>query len=133
LDLVFKYPVFFSKDPRLATFIVSFIPYMIFFPVILSRFKSYFENDIFLSFGFFYSDFQSYVIFIWNPNNSPLLFLLSIYLILSSLSQKTLTGGLKKVFLAGLATGLALNINLSFGSVFALSSVLFFLLNAALF
>jgi len=127
-------PVFFSKDPRLATFIVSFIPYMIFFPVILSRFKSYFENDIFLILWIlFILTFQSYVIFIWNPNNSPLLFLLSIYLILSSLSQKTLTGGLKKVFLAGLATGLALNINLSFGSVFALSSVLFFLLNAALF
>jgi len=127
-------PVLFSKDPRLATFIVSFIPYMIFFPIILSRFKNYFENDVLLGLWIlFILTFQSYAIFIWNPNNSPLLFLLAAYLILSSLDQKTFINELKKVFLAGIVVGLALNINLSFGSVFALSSGLFFLLNAALF
>jgi len=127
-------PVFFSKDPRLATLIVSLIPYMIFFPIIMSLFKNYFENDVLLALWIlFILTFQSYVIFIWNPNNSPLLFSLAFYLILSSLNQKTFIGGLKRVFLAGIAVGLALNINLSFGSAFALGSVLFFLLNAALF
>jgi hypothetical protein len=127
-------PIIFSKDPRLAALVVSFIPYMFIFPIILFQFRSYFKNDILLALWIiFILGFQSYTVFIWNPNNSPLLFLLAGYLILFSLSRKTFVSELRWVFLSGLVVGLALNINLSFGSVFALSSMLSFFLYAVLF
>ena len=126
--------IFFSKDPRLATFVVSFIPYIFFFPIVLYQFKKYFDKDILLVLWvFFIIGFKSYVIFIWNPNNSPLLFLLAVYMILSAVNQEGFPSNLKKLFLSGIVAGLALSINMSFGAVFALSSVLFFLLNAIFF
>jgi hypothetical protein len=116
-------PIIFSKDPRLATLVVSFIPYMFFFPLVLSLFKKYFKKDILLVLWIiFILGFQSYLIFVWNPNDSTLLFLLASYLILSG-----------NIFLAGLSLGLALNINLSFGSVFFLSSIMFLAFNTVSF
>lgn len=125
-------PVFFSKDPRLTTFVVSFIPYMFFFPIILYQFKRHFDKSILLVLWIlFILNFNSYVIFIWNPNNAPLLFLLAIYIILSAIGQGKLKSALKRFFLAGIIIGLVLNIDLSFGAVFVLSSILFLFLNTA--
>jgi hypothetical protein len=124
--------VFFSKDPRFATFIVSFIPYMFFFPVVLYQFKNYFNKYILLILWvLFILSSKAYVLFIWNPNNSPLLFLLSSYLILSAVSKEKTFSCLKQILLAGMVAGLALNINIAFGAVFALSSVLFLFLNTS--
>ena len=127
-------PIFFSKDPRLTTLIVSFIPCMFILPIILYQFKKYFDKWILLALWIlFILSSKSYVIFIWNPNNSPLLFLAATYLILSAVSKEKFSTGLKQIFLAGLLTGLALNINIAFGAVFALSSVLFLFLSTILF
>jgi hypothetical protein len=127
-------PVFFSKDPRLTTIVVSFIPYMFLLPIILWQFRKYFPKEILLIlFMLFILGSSSYVTFIWNPNNSPLLFLLAIYLILSAVSQKKWLSSLKRLLVAGLLAGLALNINIAFGAVFTISAVLFLLLNTIFF
>ncbi len=125
-------PVFFSKDPRFATLVTSFIPYMFFLPLVLSLFRKYFNKYILLTLWIlFILGSKSYVLFIWNPNNSPLLFLLATYLILSAVGKEKFFSCLKQIFLAGMVSGLALNINIAFGAVFALSSVLFLFLNAS--
>jgi hypothetical protein len=123
-------PVFFSKDPRFATLVTSFVPYMFFLPLVLSLFRKYFNKYILLTLWIlFILGAKSYVLFIWNPNNSPLLFLLATYLILSAVGKEKFFSCLKQIFLAGIVSGLALNINIAFGAVFGLSSVLFLLLN----
>jgi hypothetical protein len=119
-------PLFFSKDPRLATFAVCFLPYMLLFPLVLYQFKKYFgRNIIFVLWVFFILGFKSYPLFIWNPNISPLLFLTAVYLILSAEGWEKSKINYKRLFFAGLISGLALNFNMSFGSVFILSCVLF--------
>jgi hypothetical protein len=127
-------PIFLSKDPRFTVLIVSFIPYMLIFPIILWRLKEYFDKNILLILWlFFVLSFQSYVIYIWNPNGSPLLFLLAIWVSLSAVSGEKYPNNLKGILLSGLVTGLAININMSFGSAFALGLAIFFILNAIIF
>jgi hypothetical protein len=127
-------PIFFSKDPRFTVFLVSFIPYMLIFPIVLWRFKKYFDKNILLILWlFFVLSFQSYIIYIWNPNGSPLLFLLVVWVSLYAVSGEKYLNNFKGIFLSGLITGLALNINMSFGSAFTLGLIIFFILNAIIF
>jgi hypothetical protein len=127
-------PIFFLKDPRFTALLVSFIPYMLIFPIVLWRFKKYFDKNILLTLWlFFVLSFQSYVIYIWNPNGSPLLFLLVIWTSLCAVSGEKYLNNSKRIFLSGLITGLVLNINMSFGSAFTLGLVIFFILNSIIF
>jgi len=120
-----------SKDPRFTSFVAAFVPYMILFPIVLYQFRRYFPKDILLIlWALFILGFKFYSIFIWNPYISLLLFLLSIYLVLSWISQVETSKSLKRIFLAGIIAGLALNVNMSFGSVFILSLIIFFVLSS---
>jgi hypothetical protein len=131
---ILSVPIFFSKDPRLATFIVCFIPYMLLFPLVIYYFKKYFSGNIILILWlFFVLGFKSYALFIWNPNISPLLFLAAIYFILSAETDEKSKTSYKRLFFSGMISGLVLNFNLSFGSVFVLGYFLFSILNTCIF
>jgi hypothetical protein len=105
----------FSKDPRSILFIVLTLPYLIFFPFILSRFSKIFSPlTIALLCLLFLLGFSEYMTKLWNPYPAPLLILFVIYLQFI----KTENSSLKNFFLSflvGFTAGLVTNFHLSFG------------------
>jgi len=105
----------FSKDPRLITFLVATIPYLVVFPFILSRFSSVISySSLSIIWLIFILGFINYFTDLWNPHPAPLFILLTIYL----LFLKTNTVDLRNLvitFLAGFFAGIVMNFQLSFG------------------
>jgi hypothetical protein len=105
----------FSKQPGIISFIILTLPYLLLFPLILSRFSKIFTlQTIALLWLLFLLSYANYFTDIWNPHPAPLLILLAIYLQFLrgerfSRQNILITGA------AGLAAGLVMNFQLSFG------------------
>lgn len=126
-------PIFFSKDPRLTTLVVSFLPYFVIFPIILWQFRRIVGKwTILMLWLLFIFTYQSYAIFLWNPNNAPILFLLAIDLFISLDQKASVFHRVLRLCVAGLVVGLALNIDISFGTVFTLGSLIYLVLSTIL-
>lgn len=113
-------PLIFSRNPRLADFIVLMIPYCIFFPLL---FHALFKKDravtlIMWGFLFLSGTLGSYALFIWNPRLAPLFYLILAFLIIHKRSILT-------DLAAGLIAGLILNIHISFGIGVFLATTIF--------
>lgn len=116
-----------SKDPRVVLLVTTTLPYLIIFPLVLYFFTKVFDKttSILLWILFFFG-YQGYVTSLWNPNLAPLLFVtIILLLIMGSLALR------KKMFLytflAGIITGLALNIHISFSMGFMCGCILYLL------
>lgn len=122
----------FSKQPGLIAFIILTLPYLIFFPLILSRFSKLFtKTTIAMLWIVFLYTYHNYFTDLWNPHPAPLFILLAIYLQFvrpTTFSKKALlvTG------LAGLTTGFVMNFQLSFGIGMIFGSTLYLLGERAL-
>lgn len=115
-----------SKDPKIVDLFMLTIPYVVGFPVVLFFFSKIVDKftTILLWLLFFFS-FQSYMIFIWNPNLAPLLFITIIYLLISRNYHTVSLKNSLQFFIAGVLTGLVLNIHISFSIGFALACSVF--------
>lgn len=124
----------FSKDPKIVDFLIITLPYLIIFPFVLFLFSRIFDKLssvlLWLLFVFTYKDsFQNYMIFIWNPNLAPLLFISIIYLLVSHAYKIFTLKNYLRMFFAGVLTGLVLNIHISFSVGFTIGAILFLLIN----
>lgn len=119
----------FSKDPRFVLFLTTALPYLIVFPLVLYKFSNILDKfSCFLLWILFFFAFQGYISALWNPNLAPLLFLCVIYLLVAGFEHK----GKKKYFyllFAGILSGIAFNIHISFSSGFLVGAVLFLIFN----
>ncbi len=119
----------FSKDPRFVLFLSTALPYLIVFPFVLYKASKLFDKvTSFLLWLLFSFTFQGYMTALWNPNLAPLLFLCVIYFLVNSYQYK----GKKKyikIFIAGILTGLAFNIHISFTSGFLIGTLVFLIFN----
>ncbi len=104
----------FSKDPRIVTFIVLAIPYLVLFPLILYAFRAFGIRTIVMLFALFLLSFNNYADFLWNPHLAPLLLLSFIMLFLLMWQEEGLRGKFFAVA-AGFFLGLLVNFHISFG------------------
>ena len=104
-----------SKNPRVVVFLISFIPISIIFPLILFKFSSLFKKRvILLTFLFFlHMDGFAYATTLWNPHIGLVIFLALIYLIIFSDFQTIRGSTAIKIFMAGIASGLMINFQMS--------------------
>ncbi len=105
----------FSPDPKVVTFVVETLPYLLVFPFILFKMRKVFTlGTISILWLLFLTSYSSYFTNLWNPHLAPLFFLVTIYLLLirtSSFHFKNLF----ILFAGGFSAGLVLNFHLSFG------------------
>lgn len=124
----------FSKDPRVVLFITTTLPYIIIFPFFLYLFSKVFDKfTSFILWLLFSLSFQGYTTALWNPNLAPLLFLISIYFLTTYSLQKN---DFKKnilLFLAGIVSGIAFNIHISFSVGFMTGAIIYLILESFLF
>ncbi len=105
----------FSQDPRVITFIVLTIPYLIIFPFILTRFSKIISwHTLAILWIFFLLTSQKYFTDLWNPHPALLFILLSVYLLFIKTNERSFKNFLI-TFFAGAAAGLVMNFQLSFG------------------
>lgn len=97
-----------SLDPRLAAFLVAFLPYVILAPLF---YKKLFNGKIaVILWTLFISTFYGYTTALWNVHPAPLVFLvLTFFLINTDLSWP-------QMGFLGFLAGHAINFNVSFGS-----------------
>ena len=116
-----------SKNPRVVVFLISFIPISIIFPLILFKFSSLFKKRvILLTFLFFlHMDGFAYATTLWNPHIGLVIFLALIYLIIFSDFQTIRGSTAIKIFIAGIASGLMINFQMSLGICIFFGSFLF--------
>lgn len=104
-----------SKDPRVVLFIILTLPYLIFFPFLLSRFSKIFGfPTILLLWLLFLLSEHQYLDGIWNPYPALILILLTIYLLFSKTYDFSLRNKIRYC-LIGFTEGLVMNFHLSFG------------------
>lgn len=110
-----------SLDPRMASFLVAFLPYVILMPLF---FKKLFNLKIaVLLWVLFSCTFYSYASALWNVHPAPLVFLLITYLLVKKFP--------KLLFLTGFLVGQAINFNVSFGCTVCLGSLIFLIIQLA--
>ncbi|MFS8158864.1 MAG: hypothetical protein ACMG6E_01375 [Candidatus Roizmanbacteria bacterium] len=123
-----------SKDPRFITFLVSFIPYFIIFPIILYKHLAPLDKKItFILLPFFLFGYGiHYGTALWNPHPAALIFLTLLYLIMitdyKSLGKETYF----KMLLTGLMAGILINFHISFGLGALVGVGIFFISDIAL-
>lgn len=107
----------FSKDPSIVIFLILTLPYFIFFPYLLYKFRKIFKKEtlaiVWILFvfntGIYYAQNP------WNPHIAPLLFMLLIYTItFTDLLGKSISSKINILFI-GLLSGLIINFHISFG------------------
>lgn len=104
-----------SKDPRFITVFVLTIPYLVLFPLLLSKFSAELgKRTIFILWLLFFLSSINYMIFLWNPHLGPLLYLFFVYLIFK-----------RRMFFAGFIGGLLVNFHISFGVAMIISTVIY--------
>lgn len=120
---------FFSKDPRLAVFLVGILPYFVVFPVLLYLFKKVIKKPalIVLWTFFIFNIGIGYATNLWNPHLAPLLLLLAVYLLSAIDFSLSNLRSLILFFLTGISAGLIINFHISLGLGVALGIGLFFL------
>ena len=121
----------FSKDPRIVILIVETIPYLILFPLGLYLFvrAKIFDmlTAILLWIVFVYS-FGGYIDSIWSPNPAPLMYLFTIYFLITQSFKEITKKVVFRTLVAGLIAGLALNFHISFTTGFIIGSFLYLLI-----
>lgn len=121
-------PLIISRDPRFATFIVVALPYFVFFPYILFKLSKVFSKRIsFMLLIIFILSFGAYSNQLWNPNLSPLLYLILVYLMMTFKADCKRKSYLKAL-LTGIFLGLLINFHMSFGIGIFVGFVLFFII-----
>lgn len=95
-----------SLDPRVAAFLVAFVPYVILAPL---AYKKLFNAKIaIILWTLFIATFYSYATALWNVHPAPLVFLIVVYFLVKKFP--------KNILLTGFLVGQAINFNVSFGS-----------------
>jgi len=95
-----------SLDPRVAAFLVAFLPYAILMPWFC---KKLFNIKIaIILWTLFICTFYGYATALWNVHPAPLVFLIVVYFLVKKFP--------KNVLLIGFLVGQAINFNVSFGS-----------------
>src|SRR5258708_37703110 len=110
----------FSKDPRIISIIIEFLPYFLIFPILLYKL---FKGDAIILWLLFFLSFGYYTSNIWNPYLAPLFIFVSYYLLLTNFYQSK--RDMYKIFLAGIVSGLALNFHISFTTGFIIGVYIF--------
>jgi hypothetical protein len=121
--------LFISKDPRIVSFIVLAIPYLLIVPFIFYRLRSVLGQGIvaailslfLLQFGIYYATQ------LWNPHLAPFLAIICIYLL--TFWMKDSRAQLLHQLLIGFICGLLLNFHISFGLGFSIGIFIFIMLD----
>lgn len=119
----------FSRDPRVVTFIVLFIPYLFIFPFYLFKLSDIlgFKLSILLFLLFIFS-YGQYVSYLWNPHLAPLILLILLVTITSINFNKLTKKENIQFFISGLLSGLLINFHISFGIGTLLGTLIFILI-----
>ncbi|KKR32339.1 MAG: hypothetical protein UT63_C0046G0004 [Candidatus Gottesmanbacteria bacterium GW2011_GWC2_39_8] len=116
-----------SRDPRFITLFVQALPYLILFPLLLSKFgKDIFGKIWILLWLFFFISYKPYITSLWNPNLVPLFFLVLLYLV-TKVDMKI--KNLKILFAMGFVNGLMVNFHVSFSLGIFIGLILFITIN----
>lgn len=115
-----------SKDPKIVILITTTVPYILFYTLLMYLFSKIIGKlpAILLWILYFYN-FQGQITSLWNPNLAPLLFLAIFYLLVTFVSRKNTGTKIVQIFCAGILSGLALNIHISFSTGFIIGSLLY--------
>ncbi len=112
-------PMVITHNPRLVTLFAITIPYLIFFPLILWKMRSYLGVPAaFILWALFITNFDNYPTFPWSPYLAALFFLLLSFLITKK----------NKFFLVGIVSALIPNFNFSFGVAIVVATTAYQLL-----
>jgi hypothetical protein len=114
----------FSKDPRIVTIFVMWVPYFLLFPLILIKLGRLWNvKTSIVLWLLFILNFRVDSTFLWNPRLAPLFLLALIYLVY----QKPQSSSRLIPFCIGALAGLIINFHFSFG-IACFFGTLFFLL-----
>lgn len=114
-----------SKDPRIVTIIVLFIPYFVFFPLFLRRFDRIWGTAVSMAIWLiFIFNYRYYTNSLWNPHLAPLLFLILVSMI--GIRSKPLP--VLRYFLIGVVATLIVSLHFSFGIACLGATTIFLLL-----
>jgi hypothetical protein len=119
-----------SKDPRIVTLIVLFLPYFILLPLLLWGFAKKWGITTSIIIGtLLLLHFNTYTKQLWNPHPAPLLFLIVSYLLATSNFVSNKRKDIAVVMLTGFIAGLLVNFHISFGIGMVGGLTLFFILD----
>ena len=115
-----------SKDPAVVAGLTMTIPYFVIFFGVLLAFGNMFgkTTSVFLWLLFFIS-FQGYMTQLWNPYLAPIFFLSILYILVFFVEKLRDLKSALPLFIAGLLTGIALNIHISFSVGFSIGCILY--------
>ncbi len=109
-----SFATIFSKDPRLASFLVLGVPYLFILPALLFKLRGTFKLEAALAIWLILiCNFESYASFIWNPHLAPFLFFLLFFISVKAFTKKASS---PLIFIAfGFVAGLIFNFSFAFG------------------
>lgn len=129
-----SFGLLFSWDPRIVTVLILTIPYLTFFPYLLYRLRSkYEETDWCFLWLLFYFAFSTYANSLWNLHPAPLILLFLIYLIINVDFSKLNKPNLIRLFILGVVSGLLINFHFSLGLAILFSTFIFLVMKAVKF
>lgn len=123
-----------SKNPAFVTLLTMVLPYLLIFFGVLMLFRELFGKfTTILLWLLFFVSFQGYMTQVWNPYLAPILFLSITSILVLHTKRITDTISVLPLFFAGVITGLALNIHISFSVGFSVGCLLYIVIQNIFF